>query len=135
MTGMAWWFANIRRWSFNFAAGVSLLLFIAVLVFWPRSYWRADDAYLMRWSALQSRAKRTTAMLISERGCALFGLVHEGTGPMDGHPHKVADRYWYRGWLSAARRPRLRYLPQPGPFGFGWRGEWKNGYANVTLPY
>ena len=41
----------MRRWLFNVAAGLSLLLLIAVCALWARSYGRADEfTFTSRWS-------------------------------------------------------------------------------------
>ena len=48
MSGMRRWLGSIGRWTLNILAGLSLLIFVATVVLWVRSYWRGD--YLVRGS-------------------------------------------------------------------------------------
>src|SRR5438046_2441986 len=40
------WTVNILRWGANIFAGLSLLIFVAAVILWVRSYWRED---FVRW--------------------------------------------------------------------------------------
>ncbi|MGB7156711.1 MAG: hypothetical protein WBD40_01515 [Tepidisphaeraceae bacterium] len=128
--------ARLVRIGLNVAASVSLLIALSSLVCWARSYWRCDTLYLMYWTDLNAPATRTTALLMSEPGRLLIGVVSEGTGK--GAGRKCADHRWYWGWNVTS--PPGRISTPTGPLGFGgtWdritNGNW-GGFINVVMPH
>ena len=68
----------MRRWAFNIAASLSLLLCAAMIVLWVRSYWRYDSAaieYQPRRAFLRVQSEGGVFCLLGYRTYAVFGTV------------------------------------------------------------
>ena len=41
--GQRWYTCGVKRWAFNVLNGLSLVLWVAAIGLWVRSYWVSDD--------------------------------------------------------------------------------------------
>lgn len=94
---------GVRRRLFNFAAAVSLLLCLATVVLWVRSYWRLDDVSL-RWHSDYFGITSTDGTL---------GLYLARSWP-------IGDHF---AWVCTEPDPVIILGHQCAGFGFGLRDQ------------
>jgi hypothetical protein len=127
----------MRRGLLHVAAAVSLMLCLAVMVLWVRSFWVGEQWYVSRtkWSAVPDdprmvRWSETAGWLITGRGgLAVEVRTQSFTAPRADAPGPKIERSW-----RLAEKP---VYPEAWPtdtlprrLGFGY---WVATYNNVTL--
>ena len=85
----------MKRRLFNIATVVSLLLFLAVVVLWVRSYWVADDLESeARWHVGTNTHVHEIQLFSTRGGCFLLGGAYSLPWPAQDQPWPAAPRRW-----------------------------------------
>jgi hypothetical protein len=112
---------RLRRWVFNLAAGVSLLLCVATMGLWVRSDWAAD-VLAWQWVSPQPPAIGTTSawsvlglvekgglLLLWERNTGDVRSIHP-ENPDFLHATRFADSYPTAGFFQSQNGSTSRYV-------------------------
>jgi hypothetical protein len=121
---------RFRRWVFNGLAAVLLLLFVATVFTWARSYWVADQFIFEGNHVAGKQEKMTFAVLWSTRAGLEVGFM-KGVGRANPSAdillfHHFRDPPFQMQWMI-----EKTFLQRHG-FRFSWGGS-DNGYVNGVI--
>jgi hypothetical protein len=81
---------RLRRWLFNGLAALSLLLCMATMAMWVRSYYRADLLFHESWPNAQLRCFRFISSAASTIGWQELSILYSGKS----HPQRLYSPSW-----------------------------------------